>query len=108
MRSDWTPDAKERITHDRENGIGLRGWRIELLPKGKPAAVNFLAVLQAADQSATAIVPVERIERSGQVGAQITVDETVYEVTFATEGPPGGHIKVSGPGGRRSCVGSRR
>ena len=65
----------------------------QLSPKGKPAAVNFLAVLQTADHSTAAMLPVERIERSSQVVARVTVGETVYEVTFATEGPPGGQIE---------------
>jgi hypothetical protein len=94
----YTKQQSERKAHDRENSIGLRGWRIELSPKGKPAAVSFLAVLQTADQSTRAMAPVERIERPGQVGARVTVGETDYEVTFATQGPPGGQFKVSKAG----------
>jgi hypothetical protein len=94
----YTNHQKDRKAHDRENSVGLGGWRIELSPNDKPAAVNFLAVLQAADQSTAAMVPVERIEQSGQLGARVGVDGTVYEVTFATDGPPGGHIKISQAG----------
>jgi hypothetical protein len=89
---------RHRMAHDRENSIGLAGWRIELLPKGRPAATTFLVVLQAADQATKTMVPVKRIERPGQTGAKVTVGKKDYEVTFATAGPTGGHIRVSEPG----------
>ena len=56
---------RHRKEHDRENSIGLGGWRIELSPKDNPVATNFLVVLQAADQTTESMVPVERIERDG-------------------------------------------
>lgn len=40
---------RHRKEHDRENSIGLGGWRIELSPKDAPVATNFLVVLQATD-----------------------------------------------------------
>ncbi len=80
--------------HDRENSIGLGGWRIELSPKDRPATVHFLTVLQTAEQSTAAMAPVERIERSGQIGARVTVGATVCEVTFATAGPARGWIRI--------------
>jgi hypothetical protein len=89
------PEAK---AHDRENSIGLGGWRIELSPKDKPAAVSFLTVLQAAEQSTAAMAPVERIDRAGQVGARVTVGTTACEVIFATEGPPSGRIRIAQAG----------
>jgi len=88
----------ERKTHDRENSIGLEGWRIELSPQGGPAAASFLVVLQAADQATQSMLPAERIERLGQTGVQITMESTVAEVTFAAAGPVGGHIRISQSG----------
>jgi heparin/heparan-sulfate lyase len=86
---------RHRKEHDRENSIGLGGWRIELLPKDRPAATSFLVVLHAADQATKTMGPVERIDRSGQMGAKVRIGTTDYEVTFATAGPTGGHIRVS-------------
>jgi len=85
---------RHRKEHDRENSIGLGGWRIELSPKDKPIATTFLVVLHAADQATENMVPVEGIERPRQMGARVTVGTTDYEVTFATGGPVGGHIRV--------------
>jgi len=94
-----TEYQRHRKIHDRENSIGLGGWRIELLPKDRPAATSFLVVLHAADQATRTMVPVERIDRPGQMGAKVTIGTSDYEVTFATAGPTGGHIRVS-QGGR--------
>jgi hypothetical protein len=44
------------------------------------------------------MVPVESIEQAGQMGAMVTVGTTQYEVTFATYGPAGGHIRVTQAG----------
>jgi len=89
---------KHRKAHDRENSIGLEGWRIELLPRHRSAATNFLVVLHAADQATETMVPAERIERGGQVGAKVSVGTTEYEVTFATAGPTRGHIRIARAG----------
>lgn len=91
-------EQRYRKEHDRENSIGLAGWRIELLPQDKPAATNFLVVLHAADRGTESMVPVEKIERFGQPGAKVAVGTTNYEVTFATHGPPAGHIRVKQAG----------
>jgi hypothetical protein len=60
---------------------------------------DFLVVLQATDQqSSGSTLSAERIERQGQVGAMVTVKDTVYEVTFVPAGQPGGHIRVQQSG----------
>jgi hypothetical protein len=87
-----------RKEHDRENSIGLGGWRIELSAKDGPVATNFLVVLQATDQTTESMVPVERIERENQIGAKVSMGTTAYKVTFATAGPTGGHIRVEQTG----------
>jgi hypothetical protein len=40
------------------------------------------------------MVPVKRIERPGQIGARVSIGTKDYEVTFATAGPTGGHMRV--------------
>jgi hypothetical protein len=93
-------------THNRENTIGLEGWRIELAPQpsghgtpavpgGTPAAVNFLVVLFVAGQDLRNMPPVERVEAPGRAGAKITLAGKVYAVTFATAGPLGAHAAVT-------------
>jgi len=89
---------RSRREHDHENSIGLGGWRIELSPQGKPAATQFLVVLQASDQATESMAPVERIEQAARVGAKVTVGTTAFEVTYATEGPVGGHIRITQDG----------
>jgi hypothetical protein len=86
---------RHRSEHDRENSIGLGGWRIELLPKGRPEVTNFLVVLHAADHATETMVPVEPIEGSKKIGARLKIGANDYEITFATAGPMGGHIRIS-------------
>jgi len=86
---------RHRKEHDRENSIGLGGWRIELSPQEAPVATNFLVVLQAADQTTESMVPVERIEQEGRIGAKVKLGTTAYEVTFTMAGQTGGHIRVA-------------
>jgi len=84
-----------RNEHNRENSVGVEGWRIELSPKERPASANFLVVLFAADQKTDAMPPVERIESEGRLGAKLTIAGKTYEVAFATSGPPAGHIRIA-------------
>jgi hypothetical protein len=95
----YAEHAKERKQHDRENTIGLEGWRIELSPKDNPAQTNFLAVLFTADQQVREMPPVERIEKDGRPGASIALGGRRYEVTFATAGPVAAHVTIT-EGGR--------
>jgi hypothetical protein len=82
-------------THNRENTIGLEGWRIELSPQGVPAATNFLVVLFVAGQDTLNMPPVERIEAPGHEGARITLAGKAYAVAFAMSGPLGAHVTVT-------------
>jgi hypothetical protein len=43
-------------------------------------------------------IPVEKIEKGGQVGAQFTADGTDVEVTFGMTGEVAGHIKITKAG----------
>jgi hypothetical protein len=95
----YAEHAKERKQHDRENTIGLEGWRIELSPKDNPAQTSFLAVLFTADQQVREMPPVERIEKNGRPGASIGLGGRRYEVTFATAGPVAAHVAIT-EGGR--------
>jgi len=88
-----------RSAHNRENTIGVEGWRIEVEPADRPAAAQFLTVLVAADQTVPQMPSAERIERDGRVGARLVMAGRTHEVTFATSGPVAGHIRIS-EGGR--------
>ncbi|HPD16784.1 MAG TPA: heparinase II/III family protein [Planctomycetota bacterium] len=88
-----------RNEHNRENSIGVEGWRIELSPRERPASTRFLVVLFAADQQTEAMPVVERIEVEGRLGARIVVaGKTTYEVVFDTSGQVGGHIRIAEAG----------
>jgi len=90
----YTEKQAARKAHNRENSIGLDGWRIELSPQDNPAQANFLVVLQAADRATAAMASVEAVERPGQMGVKVTVAGTVYEVSFAAAGAVGAQAKI--------------
>jgi heparin/heparan-sulfate lyase len=94
----YAKHQKQRKAHDRENSIGLEGWRIELSPKDRPNSTDFLVVLQTSDQTTRKMATVERIERPEEIGAKVMAGTRVYEVTFATQGPLGGHMRISESG----------
>ena len=58
---------------------------------------DFLTVLYAMGKDTPSIASCERIEREGNPGARVVIGETIYEVTFATSGPPAGHVSIKGP-----------
>jgi len=59
---------------------------------------DFLTVLYAMGKDAPAIASCERIEKEGRPGARVVIGGTTYEATFATAGPPAGHVSIKGPG----------
>jgi len=81
--------------HQRENSIGVEGWRIEVEPKGRPATAQFLTVLFATEQQTRQMPPVVLIEEAGRVGAAVTVGPRRWRVTFATSGKVAGHIALA-------------
>lgn len=83
-----------RNSHSRENSIGVEGWRIEVSPRDRRAATQFLTVLFAAEQSARQMPPAELIQDGERVGAAVTVGPRRWRVTFATAGPVGGHVSL--------------
>jgi len=91
----YTKHKGARNGHNRENSIGVEGWRIEVAPASRPAATQFLTVLFATDQKAERMPPVELVEDAGRVGAVVTMGERRYRVTFATAGAVGGHIAIT-------------
>ena len=87
-----------RNEHNRENTIGVEGWRIEVEPKGRPAAAQFLTVLVAADRTVAEMPSAERIQQDGRVGARLVIARRTHEVTFATSGPVAGRIRITEAG----------
>ncbi len=87
--------------HNRANTIGVGGWRIEISHERPGGERRFLVVLHAAEQATPAMPPVAPLSPPRGAGVRITVGGRVYDVTFATAGPPGGRVKVS-EGGRTS------
>jgi len=87
-----------RNPHHRENTIGVEGWRIEVSPRGGPAATRFLTVFVAADQATQRMPAVELVEEAGAAGASVTTGARRFRVTFATQGPPAGRISITEAG----------
>ncbi|MBN1674639.1 MAG: heparinase II/III family protein [Kiritimatiellae bacterium] len=86
---------KGRASPDnRDNTLGVEGWRIEVSPKGAPQETFFLVVLHAADQTLADMPPVRAIRKGAQVGVALSADGKGYEVLFATAGPVGGTITI--------------
>ena len=81
--------------HNRENTIGVEGWRIELEPRGRPQEAQFLAVLFATTQGTRTAPPVEAIEAPGKAGALLTIGGRQHRVVFTTTGPIAGHITIT-------------
>jgi len=94
----YTKHKGARNGHNRENTIGVEGWRIEVSAKGAPAEARFLTVLYAAEQRTARMPPVELVQEAGRVGARVRVAGRDYTVTFATSGPRGGHITIKEAG----------
>jgi hypothetical protein len=84
--------------HNRENSIGVGGWRIEISHDKPGGERQFLVVLYATDQTKAAMPPVERVAVAGKLGARITIGPRVCDVTFATAGPLAGEVEVSESG----------
>jgi heparin/heparan-sulfate lyase len=76
-------------------------WRIEITP-GKPrTAHRFLHLMEAgATGDAAKVTVAKRVVEANRVGLEFTYQATRWQVTFATDGPPVAHIKVSAPSGR--------
>jgi hypothetical protein len=96
----YSSDQRERTRHDRENTIGVGGWRMEVTPKGEPTEANFLVVLLAADQQTEQAPATELMEAPGRRGVRVTVGRRACEVTFAASGPVGGHVAITEEGAK--------
>lgn len=81
--------------HNRENSIGVEGWRIELSAKRNPTSVNFLVVLHVADQQTRSMPPVRLVRENEQTGVRLTTGGKDYLLTFAATGPLGGHLRIT-------------
>ena len=73
----------------------LAGWRIEMESQNRRETETFLNVLQAAERGVAKMAPVEKISGRNAVGVRVTVGARIFEVTFATEGDAGGHVKLT-------------
>jgi len=84
-----------------EPGYGQKSSRkdnyIAFTPVRPAARQDFLTVLYAMGKDTPPITSCERIRRDGRPGARVVIGDTTYEVTFATTGPPAGHVSIKGP-----------
>jgi len=92
----------QMVAKKNEPGYGQHSSRndnyIAFTPVHPAARQDFLTVLYARGKGTPAISSCHRIEKEGRPGARVVIGETTYEVTFATSGPPGGHVSITGPG----------
>jgi hypothetical protein len=77
----------------------LGQWRVEVSPAAAAADDLFLHVIQVGDRSLARMVPTRLIRRKGQAGVRLESNGSEWEVLFATDGPVGGHMKLT-RGGR--------
>ncbi len=84
----------ERVGQDFLNRIGIGWWRVEVEPQTRENDDLFLHVLQAADANVAQMVPVERVEEGGRVGARVLAGRRTFVVLFNKSGPVGGRIAI--------------
>ncbi|KPJ52695.1 MAG: hypothetical protein AMS16_06045 [Planctomycetes bacterium DG_58] len=73
-------------------------WRLDVGPSEARTDDVFLHVLQAVDAGQPRTFTSRKIERDGKIGVEVTVGERRFEVLFAGEGDPTGHISVTDNG----------
>jgi hypothetical protein len=71
-------------------------WRAEVTPGGPRVEDHFLHVIQVGDQNVGAMEPAALVRSDGRVGARLTIGGRTAEITFATRGELGGHIRLAG------------
>jgi len=69
-------------------------WRVEISPGGLRTEDLFLHVLYTQFASERWRPSPDFVSRHGAVGARVIRGNKAWEVTFATKGQPGGHIKI--------------
>lgn len=90
------PDGVSSRQYPKEAGRREDNY-IAFTPAEPAERQAFLTVLYAMGKDTPAIASCERIEKEGNPGARVVIGETTYEVTFATSGPPAGHVSIKGP-----------
>ena len=95
-----TEATYEQLDQRKGNGAleGVGGWRIEISPKNVTGEVYFLHVLQTGKADALKPPAVTLVEAAGRKGAKIALDGKSYEVTFNTNRPTGGYIRMNDAG----------
>jgi hypothetical protein len=69
-------------------------WDITVEPPRTTRSEQFLHVLYAGDKDDPQLPTAELVKGDGSVGARIRLGGTFSTVTFATDGPSGGHVRV--------------
>lgn len=72
----------------------LGQWRVEVSPSKPSTSDVFLHLLQAGDRNVTHMVQSKLIRKGKQVGVRFTAGADTWEVLFATEAGPAGHIRL--------------
>jgi len=68
-------------------------WRAEVRPGAACAEDLFLHVIEVGDRTLAAMGPLDLLESDGSPGVRIRAGSATWEVTFATKGDLGGHIR---------------
>jgi len=80
-----------------EESLALMGrWRVEVTPAVPRKVDLFLHVIQVGNQTLKAMDNVELLQEPQSCGVRVNADDRVWEVTFSTTGPLGGHIRRTG------------
>ncbi len=83
----------------RWKGKALLGnWRIEVSPADAGTDDVFLHLIQVGEKSLSDMAPAELISEDNGVGVRFRLKHKLVAVTFATEGPPAGHIRIASGG----------
>ncbi|MCD6308403.1 MAG: heparinase II/III family protein [Candidatus Latescibacteria bacterium] len=88
------PEVAEML-RDRYDGGILGNWRMEVSPAAPEKETVFLHVLQVAGKEREEPYTASLAEGKGFIGARVFTDDRIALVTFATSGPPAGHITMT-------------
>ncbi len=86
-------ETLERAKRFREGGL-FGNWRMEISPSDPRKNDIFVHLIQTGDQAAGRMTDSSPVSENGRKGVRFTDGGREITVTFATEGPPAGHVTV--------------
>jgi hypothetical protein len=74
-------------------------WRVEINPAAARKTDVFLHVIQVGDQELQRMDKTELLAEGNRRGVRLSTPDGTWELTFNTDGAPGGHVRRRGGAG---------